>query len=87
MNFLVIVALLGGIILMSIIGALLATKCPNCKKLFSLKWQPEHQRDICKHGCGYTIYVKHFVPPKASYLRWLHKYSPLTYKKENKNDE
>lgn len=82
---LVIVVIFGGIIAMSISGAYLALKCRECGKAFALKWQPAHQRDKCKY-CGACVYAKDFMPPKASYLKWLQKFSPITYKKEKKDD-
>jgi phage FluMu protein Com len=85
---LVIAVIMGGIIAMSLSGAYLALKCPKCKTPFGLKWQEAHQRDICKNkDCDYMVYAKEFVPPKASYLKWLQQMSPLTHKKKEEEEE
>lgn len=78
-----IVVLLGGIILMSLIGIKRAYTCPKCKEKWALEWENGHQRDRCKE-CGHYIYAKDFVPPKTSYLKYLQKCSPITYKKKEK---
>lgn len=83
---LVIIVVFGGIIAMSVSGILLATRCPECKRWFALKWQELHQRDICKY-CAWFVYAKDFVPPKASYLKWLRRFSPITYKKKEEDEE
>jgi hypothetical protein len=80
---LVVAVIMGAFIVMSISGIILALKCPNCKRWFALKWQDVHQRDICKH-CAWFVYAKDFVPPRTSYLKWLQKYSPITYKRKGK---
>jgi hypothetical protein len=75
---LVIVVIFGGIIIMGISGAILAMRCPECKKWFALKWQEAHQRDKCNNtDCDYVTYAEHFVPPKVSYLKMLQRYSPI----------
>ena len=72
----VIAIILVSIILLSITGAIVATRCPECKKWFAHRWQDVHQRDICKH-CAWLVYAKDFEPPKASWLKWMQVYSPL----------
>lgn len=78
-----IVVLLGGIILISLMGMKRAYICPNCKEKWALEWQERQQGDRCKH-CGHFVSAKDFVPPKASYLKYLQKCSPITYKKKEK---
>ena len=75
-GFIVVVVILGGIIVMTLSGVVLALKCPNCKKWFALVWQDVQQRDICKY-CAWVVEAKDFTPPKASWLKWLKTYSPL----------
>ncbi len=70
----VILLLFFGISLMGFINAL---QCPECKKLFALQWQEVHKRDKCKY-CSHVVYAKDFVPPKASYLKFMSKCSPIT---------
>lgn len=74
--FKVILVIFAGILATTISGILMALRCPNCKRWFALVWQDLAQRDICKY-CAWTVDAKDFVPPKASWLKWLEAYSPL----------
>ena len=75
-GFIVILVIFLGILTITISGTILALKCPNCKRWFALVWQNAHQRDICKY-CAWTVDAKDFVPPKASWLKWMQTFSPL----------
>ncbi len=76
---LVVIIILGGIILMALMGIKKAMICPKCKAKWALEWSEVLQGDRCKY-CGHYVHASEFVPPKASYLKNLQKWSPITYK-------
>jgi len=80
------VVVFGGIIIMSLIGIKRAYICPECKEKWALKWSEVLQGDECKY-CGHFVSAENFVPPKASYLKYLQKCSPITYKKKEEDEE